>query len=227
MKHLMPQHPAPLATIPVPQDIQWWHDRHRDKIEQRKAMLNDVKLVFLGDSITQAWDDKGLDVWQHRYLPRRALNLGFNGDRTEHVLWRLDNGAIEQIQPQLVVLLIGTNNAGHRKEVPAETALGIASILQKLRAKLPTAKILLLAIFPRGANNNDPIRRLTTQTNQLIQGYADNKQVFWLDINANFLAADLTIHRQVMQDYLHPNAEQYRVWAEALETTLSHLLDEE
>lgn len=189
-------------------------------------MLNDVKLVFLGDSITQAWDDKGLAVWQQRYKPRHALNLGFNGDRTEHVLWRLENGAIENIQPKLIVLLIGTNNAGHRKEDPAETAMGIAHIIDKLRAKLPTTKILLLAIFPRGPDNNDPIRRLVTKTNQLIQCYADNQKVFWLDINAKFLDSEYRLDKQVMEDYLHPNPEQYKVWAEAIETTLSSLLVE-
>jgi lysophospholipase L1-like esterase len=215
-----------LATTPIPQDIQWWHDRHREKILQREAMLNDVKLVFLGDSITQAWDDKGHDVWQQHYKPRQALNLGFNGDRTEHVLWRLDNGAIEHIRPKLIVLLIGTNNAGHRKEAPAETALGISHIIQKLRTKLPTAKILLLAIFPRGPDNNDPLRRLVTQINQLIQSYTDNQHVFWLDINAKFLDNECRIDKQIMEDYLHPNPEQYKVWAEAIEATLCRLLDE-
>ena len=107
--------------------VKWWKPRHEEKLALKENM-GQVDLVFLGDSITHAWDNCGKKTWDQYYAKRHALNLGFSGDRTEHVLWRLENGAVEGINPKLLVLMIGTNNAGHREEPSKFTAIGIKAI---------------------------------------------------------------------------------------------------
>lgn len=219
----------PLSITPAIQNPDWtkawWVERHQDKIDERKRMNNQVDLVFIGDSITHSWEDLGESEWRQYYQPRNALNLGFSGDRTENVLWRIANGAVDDINPKLVVLMIGTNNAGHRKEDPTETALGIKKIIGALQTKLPNTKILLLAIFPRGKSSQDPMRLLVDNINRLIQPMSDNKAIFWLDLNDRFLQHDGTISLSVMSDYLHPNASQYKVWAQAMEPIIVELMN--
>lgn len=213
----------PLALQSAPQETIWWLPRHEEKLAEKNTMEK-VDLVFLGDSITQAWEKEGADVWEAFYQPRHALNLGFNGDRTEHVLWRLAHGEIDNIQPKLLVLLVGTNNAGHRMDKAEDTALGIKTILDVLGEKLPRTKILLLAVFPRSAKQTQKLRVLNEQVNQIIRTYADEKRVFFLDINHQFLDENGRLTSDVMNDFLHPNANQYRVFAEAIESHLQRLL---
>ena len=216
-----------LSTTPVVQTakwaVKWWMPRHKQKIEEKKK-LGDVQLVFLGDSITHAWDNKGKAYWQKNYAKYNALNIGFSGDRTEHVLWRLQNGAVDDINPKVLVLMIGTNNAGHRKEASKETAKGIKAILDDLKVRLPKTKVLMLAIFPRGAKASDPLRKLNDATNEMIKTYADDKHVFFLDINKKFLEEDGTLSKKVMKDLLHPNPNQYPVWGEAIAPKLAELM---
>lgn len=215
----------PLALRPAPQETIWWLPRHEEKLAEKNAMEK-VDLVFLGDSITQAWEKEGTDVWQIFYQPRSALNLGFNGDKTENVLWRLAHGEVDNIQPRLLVLLVGTNNAGHRMDKAEDTALGIKQILSVLAEKLPQTKILLLAIFPRSAKPTQKLRILNEQVNQIIRTYADDEKVFFRDINHIFLDEKGRITSDVMNDFLHPNTSQYQLFAEAIEPTLVSLLAE-
>ena len=200
----------------------WWMKRHKLKLSE-KAALGDVKLVFLGDSITHAWD-KYKSEWDKHFTKYKALNLGYSGDRTENVLWRLDNGEVDGINPKVLVMMIGTNNAGHRKEKSQDTALGIKAILQELRIKLPETKILLLAIFPRGRNDNDELRKLTMGTNEIIKTYADDKNIFYMNINKIFLDQDRVLHKKVMRDFLHPNESMYPKWAEAIVPKIEQLM---
>ncbi|MGJ8679519.1 GDSL-type esterase/lipase family protein [Paraglaciecola sp.] len=203
--------------------VKWWKPRHQEKL-QLKEQMKQVDLVFLGDSITHAWDKKGKEVWQQRYAPLNALNIGFSGDRTEHVLWRLQHGAVDGIDPKLLVLMIGTNNTGHRQDKPEDTALGIQHILDLLETKLPNTKILLLAVFPRGATEDDPLRQINTKVNQIIKNYHDGKRIHYLDINFVFLDEKGNLSPAVMKDLLHPNKDQYKVWAEAIEPKVSALM---
>ena len=220
-----------ISTTPVIQKAKWaqkwWMPRHKEKIETKKKMEK-VDLVFLGDSITHAWDkkEKGRDIWEQYYTKRNALNIGFSGDRTEHVLWRLQNGAVDDIEPKLLVIMIGTNNAGHRKEKSELTAKGIKAILDDLKVRLPKTKILMLAIFPRGKDDNDRLRKLNMGTNKIIKTYADGKHIHWLDINSKFLDGNRVLQKSVMRDLLHPNKNQYKVWAEAIEPKVKELMEE-
>ena len=125
-----------------------------------RVKQGNVDLIFIGDSITHGWEEAGKDVWQKFYGKRNAVNLGIGGDQTQHVLWRLDHGNIDGISPKLAVIMIGTNNAGSGQQ-PEQIAEGIKAIVEQLRAKLPETKILLLAIFPRGADNKIRFARST------------------------------------------------------------------
>lgn len=214
---------TPLSLQMMPQQAIWWLPRHQAKL-QEKAAMDRVDLLFLGDSIMQAWEKEGKATWEVYYQPRNALNLGFNGDRTEHVLWRLTHGEVDDISPKLVVLLIGTNNTGHRMDDPQETAQGIKAILNLLATKLPHTKVLLLAIFPRSARPTQKLRLLNQQVNDLIKDYADHKRVFFADLNSHFLDQEGRLTSNVMDDFLHPNASQYEVWAHAMEPYIGELM---
>lgn len=216
-----------VATTPVPVDAAWWKDRHQAKLDIVKANQGNIDLVMIGDSITHGWEGGGKAVWEKFYAGRKPLNLGYGGDRTEHVLWRLDNGEVDGISPKLAVIMIGTNNVGHGSSSSAQTIEGIKAILGKLETKLPETKILLLAVFPRGADLNDGLRKQVNEINKGLPALADGKRVFFLDINDKFLDEDGVLPKSIMPDLLHPNAEGYQIWAEAVEPTVKKLMGEE
>lgn len=209
----------------------WWEQRHAEL--NRRAKQDKVDLVFIGDSITQGWEDAGKAAWEKYYAPRNAINLGISGDRTQHVLWRLANGHLDGLAakreapkgspPKLVVMMIGTNNSNGDDNTSDEIALGIETIVKELRAKLPGTKILLLAIFPRGEKPN-PQREKIAAVNQRIARLADGKSVQYLDIGPKFLAPDGALPKAVMPDFLHLSPRGYEIWAEAIEAKVKELL---
>lgn len=199
----------------------WWPKRHAQKLAEAKAGAD---LVFLGDSITQGWEAAGKEVWAVRYAPRRALNLGFGGDSTQHVLWRLDNGEFDALRPKVCVLLIGTNNVRHSDATPQEITEGIRAIITRIAAKSPETKVLLLAILPRGADADDPWRKRCEQVNTLLPALADGKRVHFADIGAQFTASNGTVSKDIMPDLLHLSAKGYGIWAAAIEPKLRELL---
>ena len=207
--------------------IDWWLPRHQQKLADAKAIFEKggkIDLLFIGDSITQAWEKEGAEVWKKYYAPRNGFAIGFGGDRTENVLWRLDHDAVKGMNPKVTVLMIGTNNAGHRRENPQTTAAGIKKILEKLKQDLPGTKILLLAIFPRDEKPDGELRLINEEVNKIIQTYADNKRVYFVNINQAFLTPDGILTKEVMPDLLHPHEYGYELWAKALEPHLQLLL---
>jgi beta-glucosidase len=202
----------------------WWEPRHQEKL--RLIKQGPVDLLMIGDSITEGWAKEGKESWAQYYEQRNAVNLGFGGDRTENVLWRLQHGEIDGINPKVAVLMIGTNNTGHRLQSPHYTAEGIQRLLVELRNRLPSTNILLLAVFPRGESRNDPARKINDEINRLIEPFADNQKIFYLNINHIFLTADGKLSREVMPDLLHLNAASYAAWAAAMEPMLSKLMRE-
>ena len=209
------------AVVPVPREGKWM-DRHNSFNERVKQ--GNADLLLIGDSITQGWEGAGKEVWKEFYEKRNAVNLGIGGDRTQHVLWRLDNGNIDGIKPKLAVLMIGTNNSG--TNTSEQIAEGIKAIVAKLRTKLPETKVLILGIFPRGADSTNKNRQVNEGANAIVAKLADDKHVFYLDIGPKFLAADGTLSKEVMPDLLHLNAASYRTWAESTEPTIKKLLGE-
>jgi len=207
----------PAAAVPVPRKDLGWVKRQ----EQFNARVKQghVDLIFIGDSITQGWEGAGKDVWKEFYGKRNAVNLGIGGDQTQHVLWRLANGNIKGISPKLAVIMIGTNNTHGSK--PEDIAAGVKAIVEKLRKDLPQTKVLVLAIFPRGPNNQDRLRQLVGKTNELLAKVGDGKTVRYLDLGPKFLEKDGTLSKEIMPDLLHLSPKGYRIWAEGIEPAVA------
>lgn len=215
--------PQNTATTPAIKDKGKFLESH-EAINKRIAQGN-VDLIFVGDSITAGWANGGKATWEKYYAPRHAANLGIGGDRTQHVLWRLDNGNVEGIKPKLAVVMIGTNNSNRQDNTAEEIGAGIEAIVKKLQEKLPETKILIMAIFPRNETPNAQ-REKNAKASEIASKLADNKQVFYLDIGEKFLQPDGTLPREIMPDFLHPNAKGYEIWAEAIEPEVATLMGE-
>jgi beta-glucosidase len=201
----------------------WWQPRHQAVNERLKQGHADM--LFIGNSITHGWENTGRKYWDQYYAPRNAVNMGFGGDWTQHVLWRLDHSDFSAVSPRLAVVLIGTNNTNGDDCTAGEVADGIIAVCGRLRGRLPGMKILLLAVFPREAKPCAQ-REKITETNRLASVIADGKTIFYADYSPLFLEADGTVKKSLMPDYLHPNAEGYRLWAEAMEPEIVKLMGE-
>ena len=213
--------PKHSAIDPAPREGDWWTKRH-NSFNNRIAQGN-VDLIFIGDSITHGWESAGKSTWSKHYTKRNAVNLGIGGDRTQHVLWRLDNGNVKNITPKAAVVMIGTNNSGKDRNSAEEMIDGVTAVIDKIHEKLPETKILLLDIFPRGQRINDQ-RGKILQVNQVLSRLDTRPYVTFLRIGQNFLSADGSIAKNIMPDFLHLTPKGYEIWAEAIEPTLSELL---
>ena len=210
---LTPEQEIKQATTPVQAS------RHAKRHEQKKAFAaankDKIKILMLGDSITHQWESKPAAEAAKKYLaPYGILNLGCGGDRTQHTLWIVEkSGILDLVKPQLVTLMIGTNNRGSFQS----TAAGIKLILDSVRKKYPEAKILLYAIFPRGKDNADARRVLNEKVNAEIVKFCNGKDIIWVDIRKNFLTPEGVLEKSMMPDLLHPrNVKGYSVWGESL-----------
>ena len=203
-----------------------WVARHEGFLAEAKQ--GKCELVFIGDSITDGWRSRGREVWNKFYAARQALNLGIGGDRTQNVLWRIEHGELDGLKPKAVVLMIGTNNTGKEQDgsprnSTAEVIEGVTAVVKAIREKLPQSRLLLLAIFPRGAVDA-PQRAQIKEINTAIAKLDDSKMIKYLDIGKVFLAEDGSIPKTIMPDLLHPNEAGYQRWAEAMEPTLAGML---
>ncbi len=186
------------------------------------AQKGDTGLLFLGDSITAGWNGHKA-IWEKAFGEYKPANFGIGGDRTQHVLWRIENGELEVHKPKAVVLMIGTNNSG--SDESEGTARGVTKIVETIRAKLPQTKILLLAIFPRGATPaNNPGRAKNDKVNSIIAKLHDGKTVHYLDIGEKFLQPDGTLTKEIMPDLLHLSSKGYQIWADAITPKLAELM---
>lgn len=213
---------VPTTVQPVPREGGWVqrHESFNNRVKQ-----GNVDLLLIGDSITQGWEGAGKDAWAKHYGKRNAVNLGIGGDRTQHVLWRLDNGNIEGISPKLAVLMIGTNNSNGNDNTAEEIGAGITAIVKKLREKLPNTKVLILAVFPRGEKPN-PQREKNAAASAIAAKLADDKMVYFLDIGPKFLTPEGNLTKEIMPDYLHLSPAGYTIWAEAIEPKVAELMGE-
>jgi lysophospholipase L1-like esterase len=212
---------AAMETVtPVPRDDSDWWVKRNAAVNARVAEGN-ADLIFIGDSITHSWENAGKKVWDMYYADRNAVNMGFSGDRTQHVLWRLDHGHLDGISPELAVVMIGTNN---RMNTVEEIVTGVTAVVEKLRTKLPDTKILLLGIFPR-ADLAPEMNAKMPAANEALKKLDDGGMVQYLDIGQVFLE-DGKLPESVMPDLLHPNEEGYWRWARAIEPKVAELLGE-
>ncbi|XHR28842.1 MAG: GDSL-type esterase/lipase family protein [Chthoniobacteraceae bacterium] len=192
--------------------------RHQQFLNRIQA--GPVNLLFLGDSITDFWPRTGELSWL-KFAPYSPADFGISGDRTQHVLWRINNGELAGITPKATVLMIGTNNV--RDDAPEATAEGVKTIVEAVRGKLPQTKILLLGIFPRDTATSEA-RKKNTAVNAIISKLDDGKSVFYLDIGSTFLDDKGEISAEIMPDKLHPSAKGYELWYNAMAPKLTELM---
>jgi lysophospholipase L1-like esterase len=208
---------APSSLVPAPRTDEWAIAREKECIRRAKES-KPAKVVFVGDSITQAWEDPGKAAWEKCIAPMGALNLGNSGDRTENVLHRLAQAPLTRLEPEHVFLLIGTNNLGHGTSNAAETLAGVQAVAELLAAQCPKATIHVIEIFPRGEAFN-AMRGDICQINQALRAWVAAKKDPTLAIHAigdAFLSPDGSISKELMPDSLHLSARAYQMWADAI-----------
>ena len=178
------------------------------------------EIAFIGDSITEGWAGAGKDAWANVWAPHHAINCGIGGDRTQHVLGRLDNGLLDALAApnnniKWVVLMIGTNNVGG--DSAADITAGIEAIVHKLRTRLPNAQIALFAVFPRGQFPNPQRDTINAINTRLIPIAAhDAKSIHLIDIGAKFLTPTGELPAALMPDFLHLSPAGYKIWSDEL-----------
>ncbi len=224
------------AIIPVSKleedGYDWWV-RHNDVLKVKDSLKPTI--VLIGNSITHYWGGKypplknvdgtsrkpnGQNSWRATFKNHRVLNLGFGWDRTQNVLWRLDNGELDGLDPKLVIIHIGTNNTSETKNAHMNTASeiveGISAIYTGVRSKVPKAKIILMEIMPREEMPDNPRRILINETNQLLKRFAAENNINLVDITSKMLTSDGILTKKVTLDFCHPNDAGYQIWGEAL-----------
>jgi lysophospholipase L1-like esterase len=205
-----------------------WMKRHEGFVEEAKK--GGFEVLFQGDSITDAWrNGAAKKIWDATFAPLKAANFGISGDRTQHVLWRLQNGEFEGLTlPKVVVLMIGTNNIGQTKPPPepaASAIAGIQAIVKEIHKKSEKTKILLLGVFPRSEKPDHAFRGVIKEINAAAAKLDDGgKTVRFLDIGDKFLQADGTLTKEIAPDFLHLSEKGYQIWADAIKEPLAELL---
>ena len=194
--------------------------RHDSFVEIAKR--GNIDVLWVGDSITDWWAKAGIEVWKANFASLNPANFGIAGDTTQGVLWRMQNGELEGFKAKLIVLMLGTNNI-NRNPVD-EIVDGDRLIVEEFKKRQPQAKVLVLGVFPRGAQADTPMRATIKEINEKLAKLADNKQVFFKDIGASFLTPDGTLSTEVMGDGLHPSAKGYQIWADAVRDDIRKLM---
>lgn len=224
--------PKPAAKAPAPKESAVepkprpgnWMQRHETYLNDAKEKAGKVDVLFVGDSITDGWHGAGgKALFAENFEPMKAHNIGIGGDRTQHVIWRLQNGEVAGIAPKVTMLMIGTNNLGGNTN--EEIVDGITACVKEIQKQMPSTKILLLGVFPRGEKADNPARARIKAINEKIAKLDDGgKTVRYLDIGDKFLEADGTLPKTIMPDALHPNKKGYEIWTEAVKGPITDML---
>lgn len=209
------------SIIPVPREEAWWMQRH-NRVVKEISQVN-PRLLFIGDSITWGWMKAGKELWNKCYAPVEAYNLGYNADKTQHLLWRLEHGEIDGISPSVVVLLIGTNN--QRVSSMVGIVQGVKAVVEIIHEKLPDTHILLMAIFPCKQKDHPYVKKIM-QANTWLKKLEKRDYITWIDMGDQFLGPDGEVDPSLMPDLLHPSEEGYRLWARELEPHLARYFPE-
>ncbi|MEQ6120994.1 GDSL-type esterase/lipase family protein [Reichenbachiella sp. MALMAid0571] len=217
-----------LAALATKKDSESWKKRHQEIVGR---LDKNPQLILVGNSIFHTLDNEDRkEVWEKHLDQYQTVNMGISGDRTENVIWRLQNGTIENINPKVAIVLIGTNNTdgNHYLSIstPEELEGGIWKICEILRQKLPDTKIVLLGILPYGykPNHRDNINKAT---NERIAKFPErDANIYYRNIGGVYLNEDGKVKKELMPDYLHPNAEGHLLMFDALEKEIAELMNE-
>ncbi len=214
------------SVVSEPRIAEWWFARHAKKIGEMSK--GDINLLMVGDSITHHFENEKIgadEIWKQYFEPRKAINLGFGGDRTEHVLWRLDHLPKLKVSPKGAVVLIGTNNICWGSDTPKQASEGVQAIAQKLNELYPEMKILVLGVFPRRRKLDHPHRKEINELNSYLPALLkDIKNVTFLDIGPKFLDEKGFLSKEMMPDTTHPSKKGHEIWAKAIEPELKKML---
>jgi lysophospholipase L1-like esterase len=232
--------PFNTAIVPVTKlendSYDWW-TRHAEVLRIKDSI--NPEIVLIGNSITHFWggnpklkyaDGKprvpnGPKAWDSLFHNYQVLNLGFGWDRTQNVLWRLDHGELDGLRPRTVIINIGTNNTSQtsnaRMNTAPEIVEGIRAICLRVRSKVPGAKVILMAIFPREEGPTHPRRILINEINKLLEAFADEQKITFVNIGPNMLTADGTLTREIASDFCHPTEKGYQIWANGIRSLIN------
>ena len=200
----------------------WWANRFLSRsrlVEGFKGKTVDV--VMLGDSIIHFWEWQHPESWAKFTKGRKVLNLGYGGDKTQTVLWRMEHGELDGYAAKCVVLMIGTNNNSADDSDPAAVAEGVKKIVAGIRSRQPSAKVILHPIFPRGCSADSArhaaARARNDKTNALLRQFAEEDgKLVWVDFNEKLTDASGWVPKSLMADEIHPTDAGYDIWMEAL-----------
>ena len=203
------------ALDPVDRKDDWWIKRQAENVD--KMNQGNIELLLIGDSITHGWDNNA-ELRDKFFAEFKPINLGFSGDQTAHVLWRLNHLPLDKIAPKAAMIMIGTNNIGHQDgSTPKETADGIVAIVEKLQKQYPKQQIIVLKVFPRDEQPDGGYRKKVNEINAALPALLrDKKNVVLRDINAGFLDEKGILPKSIMGDFLHPGKEGYEYWGNAV-----------
>jgi lysophospholipase L1-like esterase len=232
--------PTNTAIVPVPKlendSYNWW-ERHKDVLSIKDSI--NPEIVLIGNSITHFWggepklrwadgnfrDPNGPKSWDSLFHNYRVLNMGFGWDRTQNVLWRLDRGELDRLHPRIVIVNIGTNNTSQTQNARMNTAPeiieGIKAICLRVRSKVPDAKIVLMAIFPREQKKDHPRRLLINEINNQLEAFANEHKFTFVDIGSKMLDTDGTFIPGITSDYCHPTDKGYQIWADGIRSIIA------
>ena len=223
---------SPRADQPTPRSDQNSSIAHADLLE--KARKGRIDVYFIGDSITRRWGASDelyktfLENWRENFFGWNAANFGWGADRIQNILWRLDNGELDGVNPMIIVILAGTNNVGRQSpqggEDPrvADITSGIKAVLDVCRQKASRATIVLMGITPR--NDNIAVMPIINKVNDKIARFADGKRIRYLNINDKLADGDGKFFDGMSTDGLHLDVKGYQVWADALKPIFTELL---
>lgn len=215
-----------IGTTPAPRtvDYDWmsiaqWQEQFAE--DQRIARHGNVDILWLGDSITAGWN---IEEWQQELAPLRSANFGIGGDHTGNLLWRIQQLDTQRLQPKLIVLQIGVNNLGQLQESPDQVYQGVWAVVKTLKQRWPTTRILLNGVFPFEQSAGSPRRHEVWILNHKLKHIGNEQQVFFRDYGHLLLNKNGSISPAIMADYLHPTAQGYHIWKEAMLPDIRHLL---
>ena len=216
-----PSVPAPRTKHYFWMSVDQWKDKHANFVKRAKE--GKIDLLFLGDSITEQWNNNA--VWQKNYTPLNAANFGIGGDVVQNVLWRITTGGeVEGLSPKVAVLMIGTNNFGLHGDKEEDVAKGVTTLVQAIRTKLPGTKVLLLGIFPRDQKPTSPFRAKIKAVNDVISKLDDGKMIRYLDIGPKLANADGSLDAAIMPDFLHLTIKGYEIWTDSMAPLLAEMM---
>lgn len=218
----VPEVVLPPCMVPVPRP-DGAGGRQDEVLRRVREAAAPARVVFLGDSITQGWEGAGAEAWAREFAPLGALQIGVGGDRTEHVLWRLGQAPLTRLDPEVVVLMIGTNNASTGRDSGELIVRAIRAVVDTLLEQCPRARVVLLDIPPRGQRMN-PLRGLVLQVNQALSQVRWTDRVRFVRVGDEFVRGDGSIDEAAMPDHLHFSSSGYDRWARSIRPAVDSAL---